>query len=952
MIAPQILTTKLYPPPPRLYLVTRSRLVERLNAGLQPGRKLTLISAPAGFGKTTLASEWMTEAQLGPDIAWISLDDGDNDSTRFLNYLIAALQQINSQIGSNVLPILHSSQPFILSEVVSQIINQISATRKKIFLFLDDYHLITSDEVHLVMHLLIEHQPAGMHIVILTREDPPFPLPRMRVRGQVTEIRERDLRFTLSEAQSFLVEAMGLDLSSTEVSKLKERTEGWVAGMQLAALALEDYLGEADRREFIDAFAGSDRYIVDYLVSEVLNRQAEPVREFLLTTSLLDRFCADLCDQVVYRNEGEGKSQSILDGLEQANMFLVRLDNRREWYRYHHLFAEMLGHSLRLSTSEFVPELYRRASEWFDARRLTPEAVKYGLQYATAGGEWSAAGDLVDQYAMRMILHGQGNLVIDWCQAFPKSYLDRAPDICIYYAWALVLTFRTDYLEAVEEKLQWAVQALETPGLPVQAPVGQDGALVPLRKWVTGQVCAIRSQILLGRFHTYLDPQELITLSLTSLELLPEAERAIRAICKINLAHAQLMQNKAEEAQKALEEALPFMLEARNYLGGVTSIFYQARLAYYLGQLDRAEKLCWLWKEKFAAMVGPSQADIPAIRGLDIVLSILLLERNQVDEAEHLLVQALDLPGWASWMELLGWITLARLRYLRGDRDGANETLHRMAKMGPQHAGCAETLEILFAIRTSPGDPAVRARTERWIKTVSPDPDRPIALGIGPYHCDVEYFCNLAWAQIQIAFGWPSKALTFVEPALKSAKAQHLTFRILELTLTLASAYEASGNRSSAFAELEKALRIAESCGYVRIFTESPEINRLLQKFVDHNPRDPFAKQLMALFGQLWAQERTAETSVRKEMGQPAVPNPTSANRAALIEPSALLEPLSERELEVLGLIADGYSNGQIAERLYIAQGTVKRHITNLYGKLAVQSRTQAIAKARIIGLL
>jgi len=939
MLSSQLLTTKLFPPPPRRGHVIRSRLVERLNAGLQDGRRVLLVSAAAGFGKTTLVSAWITQVELRSSVAWISLDEGDNDPIRFLSYLIAALQQIDPHIGGAVLPVIQSPQPPQWTELVVQLINQIACAGNPVVLVLDDYHLITSQVVHQVAMMLIEHQPAHMHTVILTREDPPLPLPKMRARGQVTELRERDLRFTLPEAEAFLVEAMGLTLSSDEVAKLKERTEGWAAGMQLAALALEEYASEPERRAFIDAFTGSDRYIVDYLISEVLERQPEATRQFLLQTSILERFCGPLCDQVVYGENGTGTSQFILQTLDQGNMFLVPLDNQREWFRYHHLFAEMLHHTLRRSAPDQIAGLYRRASAWFDAQELAAEAIQYALAYASAGGDWSHAGKLLGRFAMRLLLQGQGSLVIRWCQTLPKTYLERAPEICIYYAWALVLTFRNDFLDAVEEKIQMAERAIDLPGLPARATVGQDGAMVPFRDWVIGHICVIRSQILLGRFGAYVDPQELIALSLKGLELLPEVERGIRSTCKINLAHAQLMQNRPVEAQKAFEEALPFQLEASNYLGGVTNIFYQVRLAYYLGQLDRAEALCREWKEKFTEMAGPARNEIPAIRGLDIVLSIFLLEHGRFDEVERLLAQALDLPGWASWMELFGFTALARLRFLRGDIAGAEETLLRMAKMGPQQVHCAEALRVLFAMRSSPHDAQVRARAEAWVKNVRPNPAAPYALGIGPYHCDVEYFCNLAWAEIQISLGHPQEAFVFVRPALASAKEHGLTFRILELTVTQAQVYEALGDTAAAMAELEHALTIAKTHGFTRVFAEIPNLEPLLWRALERKVHPEFTRHLLATLGQVSAHRQAMEAGkYRSDAEGAGVP--------------ALVEPLSERELEVLRLIAKGLSNDQIAKDLFIAQGTVKRHITNLYGKLAVESRTQAVAKAREIGLI
>lgn len=926
MIAPHVLTTKLFPPLPRAALVARPRLLERLNSGLEAGRQLILISAAAGFGKTTLASGWIAASASDYGVAWLSLDEEDNHPNRFLFYLIAALQQVDPALGAALLPLLQSTQPAPWTDLVEQLLNQIAGLERPLLLLLDDYHLLTSREVHQMTQRLIERQPGSMRTVILTREDPPLPLPRMRARGQVVEVRERDLRFTLPEAQAFLIEGMGLALSADEVGRLNQHAEGWAAGMQLAALALEDNHSTEDRHALIEAFTGSDRLITDYLVSEVLDRQSEPVREFLLHTSVLERFCAALCDEVVYGAGAAGSSQALLERLEQAHMFLVPLDNQRRWYRYHHLFAEMLHHSLRRSAPTLLPVLYRRASSWYAAQEQVSEAVKYALAEAAASGDFLSAAGLVRRSAMRMNLHGQAGRVLDWCQSFPKIFLDCAPDLHIYAAWALVLTFRSDFLEAIDEKLRCAIVALETADLPRHASVAQDGALVVLREWVTGHVCAIRSQILLSALHGAVDPQQLITLSLTALDLLPEVERGIRATCMINLAHAQLMQSNAADAQHALEQAMPAMLQAGNYLGVVTSIFYQARLAYCLGQRERAEGLCQHAQEQFAAMEGVNRAEIPALRGLDIVRAILLIERGQVDEAETLLAHALDLLGWASWMEVIGFLALARLRHLRGDSTGAAETLDRMATMGPQHAQCADVLRHLFAMRATPDDPQARAAAQHWASGYAPNLTGPIALGIGPYHCDVEYFCSIAWAEVQIALGQPAAALRYLQPALHSAQQHNLPMRVVELTVLRALALQAAGDMPAALDDLRSALDAAETYGFTRIFADSPATARLLQRLLERSPRHAFARQL-------------------------AAPGSPYNSPAAKTSP-ALAEVISAREAEVLALIAAGLSNAQICARLYISEGTVKRHITNLYGKLGVQSRTQALVKARELGLM
>jgi LuxR family maltose regulon positive regulatory protein len=936
----QVLTTKLYPPPPRPYLVIRPRLVERLNIGLQAGRQLILISAAAGFGKTTLASEWIAEGHLNGAIAWISLDKQDNNPTRFLFYLIAALQKVNPAFGENILPVLQSSQLPQLTEFVEELLNQIANSDSKVFLFLDDYHLVTSDAVHQVVQQAIERQPGNMRMIILTREDPPLPIPRMRVCGQVVEVRERDLRFTLPEAQEFLVEAMGLDLSSDEVGKLKERTEGWVAGMQLAALALEDYLDDAERRAFIDAFTGSDRFIVDYLVSEVLNGQTGPVREFLLHTSILERFCSDLCDQVVYGKPGEGRSLAILDSLEQGNMFLVPLDNQRQWYRYHHLFSEMLYNTLRRSIPELVSELHQRASEWFEARQLTPEAVKHALET----GDWDFAAEMLDRHAMRLLIQSQGSLLIEWCNALPEDIIKRKPELFVYFAWALMLTFRNDYLQAVEEKLLQAERAIEAPDLPTHAEVGLGGALVPLRDWVAGQVCVLRSQLLLARFHTFVDPQELIALSHKGLELLPEIEKPIRSTCIINVALAHLIQNNSAEAGKALEEAHTATFEAGNFLGTVTVLVYQSRLAFYHGDLARAQEICRQWKARFATMLEQPEKDLPVVRGLDIIEAWILLERDQLVEAERLLDGALDVLGWASWIELLGFVAQARVRHLRGDPTGLQGTLARMEKMGPQHAICAEALRVLFQINRSPESAETRSRAETYVRKHEPDPNMPIlALGIGPYHCDTEYLCNYAWARAQIALGHPQAALVFIEAALAVAQESNLIFRAIELLIAQALALNTLGVHPGAIKAMERAMDIAEPHGYLSVFNEGVATEQLLATVASRGEHSRYAKLLL--------------TSFRKRSNEgPGPPDPLLASQPATIQPklsqTTLVEPLSARELEVLSLIAKGFNNAEIAAHLYITQGTVKRHITNIYGKLNVQSRTQAILRGREIHLL
>jgi LuxR family maltose regulon positive regulatory protein len=373
-MATSLLTTKFYIPPTRPELVARPRLIDRLNAGLgQNGgftRKLTLISAPAGFGKTTLLSEWV--GHCDQPVAWVSLDEGDNEPVRFLAYFIAALQTIDLSIGETALAVLQSPQPPPFEAILPSLINDIATIPEDFALVLDDYHLIDDQPIHKAMTFFLDHQPPNMHLVIAARSDPFLHLSRLRARGQMTEIRTNDLRFTLQEVATFLNQVMGLGLSGDDVAALESRTEGWIAGLQLAALSMQ---GQDDTASFIAAFTGDDRFIVDYLVDEVLAQRPKGTQDFLLQTSILDRMTGPLCDAVT----GQKNGQAVLEQLEQANLFIVPLDSRRQWYRYHHLFADLLRHRLRATQPEVIPELYLRASAWYEVQGQMEEAIQYAL---------------------------------------------------------------------------------------------------------------------------------------------------------------------------------------------------------------------------------------------------------------------------------------------------------------------------------------------------------------------------------------------------------------------------------------------------------------------------------------------------------------------------------------------------------------------------------------------
>ena len=439
-----ILATKLYIPPLRPHIVSRPRLIERLNEGLH--RKLILISAPAGFGKTTLVSEWVEGCER--PTAWLSLDEGDNDPARFLAYLVAALQTIAPTIGEGVLGVLQSPQPPPPEAILTAMLNEITTLPDQFVLVLDDYHVIDAKPVDLALTYLVEHLPPQMHLVIATREDPQLPLARLRARSHLTEVRAADLRFTASEAAAFLNQVMGLNLSAADIAALEDHTEGWIAGLQLAALAMQ---GHQDVPGFIRAFAGDHRYIVDYLVEEVLQRQPEPVRSFLLQTAILDRLNGPLCDAVTSQEEGNAR----LEALERGNFFVVPLDDKRHWYRYHHLFAEVLSAQLLAEQPDQVATLHRRASEWYEQHGSAADAIRHAL----AAKDFERAADLVELAIPAMRQSRQEATVLGWLKALPYELLHARPVLSVGYAWALLLSGE---LEGVEARLLDAEQWLDT----------------------------------------------------------------------------------------------------------------------------------------------------------------------------------------------------------------------------------------------------------------------------------------------------------------------------------------------------------------------------------------------------------------------------------------------------------------------------------------------------------
>jgi LuxR family maltose regulon positive regulatory protein len=950
-MAYQILSTKLYNPPLQAHFVPRSALIQRLERGVQQCRRLTLVSAPAGFGKSTLVSGWMASSEPPKRFGWVSLDAGDNDPVRFLVYLVAALQRADGTLGQDALASLQSPALPPLPEIVEALINEIAAAASPVLLVLDDYHLVKNREVHALTQLVLERQPASLHTVIMTREDPPLPLPRMRVHRQLTEIRERDLRFTGVETALFFQQTMGLRLAEAAVAALERQTEGWVAGLQLAAIALQEYADEQGVQAFVTTFAGNDRYITDYLVSEVLLHQPEAVRTFLIATSILERMCGPLCDAVLGDAATPGQSRAVLDELERANMFLIPLDNRREWYRYHHLFAELLQHTLDQTPGPEPATLHRRASAWYEQHGFLPEAVAHAFN----AQDWSFAAELIERQAMTMIGQSQVALLKDWIERCPEPVVQARPGLGIFLAWTVMLTFRTDYRPLVLARLQQAEQALEAQEHPPLAAVGQGGALVPLRAWVTGQAAALRSQLLLAAFHEPVDPHELTRLSHESLRLLPAVEKTIRAICAGTLAMPYLMVGDTTQAHTVFGASMPLCLEAGNYFTFENAFFYQARIAYITGQLERGLEICRDGLAQITPVFKNPEQEFPAIRGLYVMQGIIALERNQLAEAERLLGLGTNRAGYAPWVEVVAYEALIRLCDMRGDAAKVSASLTRMATMGTQIAACGEALRFRHLTSREPKNAQVRASAQAWAEVQAPNLATSLVVdGIGPYQLDAEYVLLKAWLWVQIGVGNAPEALRVVAPILASAQAKGFTQRIIELVLVKAVALDDLGERPAALEALTQALTIAEPGGQIAVFHQGPRLTRLLIDAQQQSLASAYLTHVLtelALLPEGEHESPAARDQVDLDAPRGA-PRPSEMSAPEHTAQAELVDPLSERELEVLRLLAQGLTLAEVAERLYLSPHTIKAHTQNIYAKLEVHGRIEAVNRARALGLI
>jgi LuxR family transcriptional regulator, maltose regulon positive regulatory protein len=861
-----LLATKLHLPGVRPGFVPRPRLLDRLTAGL--AGSLTLVCAPAGFGKTALLADWARGSRR--PVAWLSLDAGDNDPGRFWRYVAAALERARPGLAEPVAAVAGSSEA-----VITTLVNRLAAASDPVALVLDDYHLIEAPPVHRSVEALLEHPPPGLRLVLASRADPPLALARLRAGGQLTELRAADLRFTEEEAATLLRAALGADLPEGAAAALAARTEGWAVGLQLAALSLRD---RRDPARFVAGLTGSHRWVLDYLTEEVLARQPEELVGFLLETSVLERLSGPLCDAV----RGRAGSQRLLEQAERANLFLQPLDDERRWWRYHTLFADLLRARLQQQQPERVPELHRAAAGWFEANGLAEEAVRHAL----AAGEVARVARLIERHFPALLWVSRDSTLNQWLAELPGSVV-REPWLCVTLATRAAMAGR---LEEAERLLAAAERG---PAGGAGAPGSPAGATVRLADDLPSVIAMLRANIA----RTHGDAEPAAQFAKQAQAGLAGDDPLTRAVVDWNLAQADWLSGRLEPVEPALARVVA-AYQAADLPRQAAAVCYDLALVQHaLGRLDAAVATCREALELAAAV----DTGLPPAGAAHVRLAEVLRERNQLDAALEHATRGVELCREQSyaWPLASGLSTLAWIRQASGDRSGARQTMEEAERVLPDPA-------LIDLFNPAPAQAARLALAQGRVA----DAARFVRdRGLGPedepsYPREREH---LVLARVLVASEAPERALPLLERLGAAAAAQRRTGSLIEIRVVEALARAAAGDTRGGLAALAEAVALGAPEGYARVFADE-------------------GAPLAALLGKLGA------------------PAPLRA--------AGLVEPLTARELEVLQLLAAGKPNQAIAEELVISLDTVKRHVTHILGKLGAANRTQAVARARELGLL
>ena len=902
-----LLATKLHVPRPQPGVVPRPRLAQQLNEGL--GRGLVLVCAPAGYGKTVLLADW---AQRGPQLAaWLSLDAGDNDPARFWRHAIAALDQVRPGIGERVTPLLGPPAPQSFDALVTALINELAEPGPDdVRLVLDDYHTIGAQPVHTSLEFLLEHRPPGLDLVLASRSDPPLSLARLRARGQLTELRAADLRFTAGEAASLLQQvASGQVLPDAVVTALASRTEGWAAGLQLAALSLR---GQPDVDGFVAAFTGSHRYVLDYLAEEVLERQPAQLRTFLLETSVLDRLSGSLCDAVT----GRPGSQALLEQTERDGLFLVPLDEVRGWWRYHHLFADLLRARLEQEPGQ-AAELHRRAAAWYEEHGLPDDAIRH----AAGAGEMARAARLIERHFDTVYsLQGEGATIQRWLSALPHDLVWSRPRLLLAQAQVAATGGRLDEVEPLLEAAERV--SASVAGEPFEPTVGPAGSLLVN---IPAHIALHRSYLAQLRG----DAEGTAAFARQALGELHQGEWLLNSTIQGFLAVAEWLRGRLAEAERAFVSSLAGWQETDQLTVTVWAAYSLAHVQRSRGRLDAAART----SQRMLDITGnPGGRARPAAGLAHVSLAEVAYQRDELDSALSHVSQGIPLcRQWVYALPLAsGLVTLAWVRQATGDAAGAMAAMSEAGQVAPGAAGLLNPVPAQRArLLLAQGETGAAAR---WADEIGLEPqDEP------RYPDEPGY---LVLARVLLAQDEPGQALSLLDRLHAAAAAQDRTGSLIEVGALRALALAASGAADEAVTTLARALRLACPQGLVRVFAdEGPPMAALLGRLIAAQ-RDGHAAAAAVPFGFLARLRRALAAG-----HDPGGPGPAAA-------PPGIIEPLTARELEVLAMLAAGRSNQAIAADLVVTLDTVKKHVSHVLGKLGAANRTEAVARARELGLI
>jgi LuxR family transcriptional regulator, maltose regulon positive regulatory protein len=893
---PVLLGTKTYLSQPKTGWVRRSRLLDILNQAARREQRLVLLSSTAGSGKSTLLSDWA--AQSNADVAWLALDQQDNAPAIFWAYLIAALQRRFPAFGQAVQRSLLSPQPPPGKEFIPDLLNQIADLPGRVVLILDDYHAVDQPEVHEGMIYFIDHCPQNLLLILATRVDPPMPLSRWRARGDLVEVRADNLRFDKAEAAEFLNGYMGLSLDEADVTLLETRTEGWAAGLQLAGLSMQ---GKPDPKGFISRFSASHQYILDYLTSEVLAQQPEEIQNFLVRTAVLNQLQADLCNQVL----GIENSSDILDRLYRENLFVIALDDQLEWYRYHHLFAELLQIRFARLDKQMAAELHLRATGWYEGVENIDEALRHAL----AGGYFSYAGNIVRRSWQKTAHEGYLSKAERWFALLPRDLIEKSPFLCSALGWILTLTGKPVEAALLAEK---AERMLEDRAL-------LDDQLQAEDKYnaLAGQVAGLHALLAVRNS----DMPRVLFYGQKAMRLVDPSDFFTIGTASMTLAAAYRQQGQMEESIEILKQSLGQIKKNGNALVTNITLYYLGKMLLAQGRLREASAL---FENALAETKGALAS--PGISGTLLGLSTVYYEQNQMEQARAFFAQYQELNrrGGSSDLYKHGLILQAQILQEQGEGQAAqnliaNELLPASSQE-PFFISPAKSFQILMQVRNQQYQLA-----EQWVETVNPTvTGHPGFAGM---------FTLLHLARVYLGLQMGEQALSLLEQMAEAAQASRSIGWQIEIFILQALAYAQNGQMENEQQALANSLDLAEPEGFTRLYLDEGEpMRQLLEKTREAMPKGTRWYYLEHLISAFHGQMVTASTAPGTQ--------------------PELAEAISQRELEVLQLLAEGMSNQEIASRLYISLATVKTHVIHIFGKLSVQNRVEAVNQARKLGLI